>query len=203
MKRKRFAGKQTQARFCFLICISFVLSFSVCSSADVEKTKASPDAWTNGIVSSAHPLATEAGIDTLQKGGNAFDAAVAVAAALNVVEPMMSGIGGYGTILVYHKDSDRIRFLDSSGKIPAAVDADVFRPPTAGYKENRRGPKAVSTPGNAPAWEGRHPHFHGRRGPQSTRHSCRLLISGLTLRECDIYEGGMLSCINRKSSPTA
>ena len=105
------------------------------------------------MVSSAHPIATEAGLEILRKGGNAFDASVAVAATLNVVEPMMSGIGGYGTILVYDAEKEEIRFLDSSGKIPAAVDSDVFRPPTPNYRENRRGPKAVSTPGNVNAWE--------------------------------------------------
>lgn len=105
-----------------------------------------------GMVSTAHPLATEAGLDILKAGGNAFDAAVAVAAALNVVEPQNSGVGGYGTILVYDAASGRTRFLDSSGRIPAKVDSDVFRPPTADFKENRRGPKAVSTPGNVNAW---------------------------------------------------
>jgi gamma-glutamyltranspeptidase/glutathione hydrolase len=106
-----------------------------------------------GMVSSAHPIATEAGLQILKKGGNAFDAAVAVAAALNVVEPMNSGVGGYGTILVYDAEKDHIRFLDSSGKIPAAVDSDVFRKPYPNYKENRYGAKAVSTPGNVNAWE--------------------------------------------------
>lgn len=104
------------------------------------------------MVSSAHPLATQAGLDILKKGGNAFDAAVAVAAVLNVVEPMNSGIGGYGTILVYSVKEDKTLFLDSSGKIPAAVNSDVFRPPFPGYEKNRRGAKAVSTPGNVNAW---------------------------------------------------
>ncbi len=154
MKQEIFTQKRTRICLYFLfIWVSLVLSFNACSRPEGQKNDAPPDAWSSGIVSSAHPLATEAGIEILKKGGNAFDAAVAVAAALNVVEPMMSGIGGYGTILVYHKDTDQVRFLDSSGKIPAAVDADVFRPPTPGYKENRRGPKAVSTPGNVNAWE--------------------------------------------------
>ncbi len=105
------------------------------------------------MVSSAHPLATEAGLEILSSGGNAFDAAVAIAATLNVVEPMMSGMGGYGTILVYESVESRVRFLNSSGRIPSEVDSDVFRAPTPDYEKNRRGPKAVSTPCNARAWK--------------------------------------------------
>lgn len=112
-----------------------------------------PATGTAGMVSSAHPLATGAGLDVLRAGGNAFDAAVAIAAALNVVEPQNSGIGGYGTILLYEAGNRQVRFLNPSGRIPASVDSDSFRPPTPGYMENRRGPKAVSTPGNLHAWE--------------------------------------------------
>lgn len=110
-------------------------------------------AGARGMVSSADPLATEAGLSILKKGGNAFDAAVAVAAALNVVEPMMSGMGGYGTILVYDAAKGEVRFLNSSGRIPVHLDPDVFRPPDPRYLENRSGPAAVSTPGNVHAWE--------------------------------------------------
>jgi len=112
-----------------------------------------PAAGASGMVSSAHPLATDAGIGILKAGGNAFDAAVAVAAALNVVEPNMSGMGGYGTILIYDAASRETRFLNPSGRIPAAVDADAYRAPTPNYEENRRGAKAVSTPGNVHGWE--------------------------------------------------
>ena len=108
---------------------------------------------TMGLVSSAHPLATEAGLEILRAGGNAFDAAVAVAAALNVVEPAMSGMGGYGTILVWDAKREQIRYLNASGRIPAMVDADAFRAPTPDFEANRRGAKAVSTPGNVHAWE--------------------------------------------------
>jgi len=136
--------------FLNLVFLFFVvLNFSWTSGHEGMK----PAEGRQGMVSTAHPLATKAGLDILKKGGNAFDAAVAVAAALNVVEPMMSGIGGYGTILVYDAKRRETRFLDSSGKIPAAVNSDVFRKPTPNYLENRRGPKAVSTPGNVNAWE--------------------------------------------------
>ncbi len=120
---------------------------------DRRNTSARPAVGTRGMVSSAHPLATQAGLEILEAGGNAFDAAVAVAAALNVVEPMMSGMGGYGVTLLYDAEKGTVRCLDSSGRFPAATDADVFRAPTAHYLENRKGAKAVSTPGNANHWE--------------------------------------------------
>ncbi|MSQ93666.1 MAG: gamma-glutamyltransferase [Gemmataceae bacterium] len=106
-----------------------------------------------GMISSGHPLATQAGLEILEAGGNAFDAAVAVAATLNVVEPMMSGMGGFGVHLIYDAEANAVRCLDSSGRFPAATDADVFRAPTDNYLQNRKGAKSVSTPGNANAWE--------------------------------------------------
>jgi gamma-glutamyltranspeptidase/glutathione hydrolase len=118
-----------------------------------QNTATRPAIGTRGMVSSAHPLATQAGLDILDAGGNAFDAAVAVAATLNVVEPMMSGMGGFGVTLLYDADKDTLRCLDSSGRFPAATDADVFRAPTPNYLENRKGARAVSTPGNANHWE--------------------------------------------------
>ncbi|CAA9387848.1 MAG: Gamma-glutamyltranspeptidase @ Glutathione hydrolase [uncultured Rubrobacteraceae bacterium] len=107
---------------------------------------------TNGMVSTAHPLATRAGVEVLQDGGNAFDAAVAVGAALNVVEPMMSGVGGYGATVVYDAERGETRFLETGSRTPESLDPSIFRPPTPGYQENRCGGPVVSTPGNLNAW---------------------------------------------------
>ena len=136
-----------------VVILAAAVIMASCNARGKRSSEKIPAKKTIGMVSSAHPIATEAGLEILKKGGNAFDAAVAVASTLNVVEPMNSGIGGYGTILVYDAKKEEIRFLDSSGKIPAAVDSDVFRKPNPDYLKNRFGPKAVSTPGNVNAWE--------------------------------------------------
>ena len=105
------------------------------------------------MVSTAHPIATEAGLEILRAEGNAFDAAIAIASTLNLVQPMISGIGGYGTIITYHAATKSAQFLNCSAHIPFGVDSDAYRAPTPNYQENQRGAKAVSTPGNVPAWE--------------------------------------------------
>lgn len=146
-------------RFIALLVLICVLTVAVSPAKKLQTEGAKPNSsttaalGTNGMVSSAHPLATRAGLDILAAGGNAFDAAVAIAATLNVAEPMMSGIGGYGTIVIYDAKKGEACFLNCSGRIPASLNSDVFRAPTPGYLDNRVSAKAVSTPGNLNAWE--------------------------------------------------
>jgi gamma-glutamyltranspeptidase/glutathione hydrolase len=118
-----------------------------------QNTLESPAVAGSGMVSSANPYATQVGTEILAEGGNAFDAAVAVAAALNVVEPMMSGVGGYGAIVVYDAESGETRFLDTGSRTPEALDPAVFREPTPNFIDNRCGARGVTTPGNLNAWE--------------------------------------------------
>ncbi len=81
----------------------------------------------NGVVASAHGLAATAGLRVLMEGGNAVDGAVAVAAALSVVEPFMSGLGGGGGFMMFHEGkTGAIHGLDYLGLTPAASDPTVF-----------------------------------------------------------------------------
>ncbi|HHZ79906.1 MAG TPA: hypothetical protein EYN59_02135 [Candidatus Marinimicrobia bacterium] len=75
----------------------------------------------NGVVTTAHPLATEAGVAMLEQGGNAVDAAVAAAYALAVVEPSMSGIGGRAQILI-HTSEGEIHGIDATTQAPLSYD---------------------------------------------------------------------------------
>ena len=81
---------------------------------------------TQGIVAASHPLAAEAGRKVLAEGGNAVDAAAAIQLSLNVVEPMMSGIGGGGFMMIYEKKKDKITMLDSREMAPADVTPKLF-----------------------------------------------------------------------------
>jgi gamma-glutamyltranspeptidase/glutathione hydrolase len=127
-----------------LICVS--LSFAKNQNA-------------SGAVATAHPLATKAGLEILEKGGNAFDAAVAISATLNVVEPAMSGLGGYGSTLIYDAKSKKISYLNGSGRFPLKANADLMRAPTLDYEKNRKGPKSISTPGNLNSWKTMHSSY--------------------------------------------
>lgn len=73
---------------------------------------------THGIVSSSQPLACQAGLEILRKGGNAADAAVATAAALNVTEPCSCGIGGDCFVLFYNNKTKKVLSLNGSGRSP-------------------------------------------------------------------------------------
>lgn len=108
---------------------------------------------TKGIVSCTQPLAARAGIKVLEAGGNAADAAVATAAALNVCEPMATGIGGDLFCLFYDASTKRIRALNGTGRSPAALSlAEVREKLGAPADMPEFGPLSVTVPGSPAGW---------------------------------------------------
>ncbi|MFN0052629.1 MAG: gamma-glutamyltransferase [Planctomycetales bacterium] len=100
----------------------------------------------NGAVATAHPLATLAGFDLLRRGGNAIDAVVGAAAALGVVEPYMSGLGGVG-FLLWHPVGGPTQVLNFGGHAPARATPDQFT-----YATREHGIRASLVPGNVAGW---------------------------------------------------
>jgi gamma-glutamyltranspeptidase/glutathione hydrolase len=104
-----------------------------------------------GVVATSQPLATQAGVSILQRGGNAVDAAIATAATLNVVEPMMTGLGGDVFALVYLSRSKNLKALNASGRAPYAASLETLQ--KLGYqKMPETGIHTVTIPGALDGW---------------------------------------------------
>ena len=101
-----------------------------------------------GMIASAHPLASLAGVRILMEGGNAIDAVVAVAAALNVVEPYMSGLGGDGYMHIYSAREQEHTVLDYMGRSPYGATFEEVGDP----ESRARGPRSPLVPGACGGW---------------------------------------------------
>lgn len=112
---------------------------------------------TKGIVSSTQPLASQCGLDVLRKGGNCADAAVAVAAGLNLTEPGSTGIGGDMFCLFYEAKTKKVHALNGSGRAGKNCTLDVIRR-DLGLRKGENGTipmdsvHAVTVPGAAAGW---------------------------------------------------
>ena len=112
------------------------------------QAKGQPPVWAGkafrqGVVSVANPYAAEAGAKMLEQGGNAIDAAVAIAYALNVVEPQSAGIGGGGFMMIHIASTGQTFAIDSREKAPAAATPGMF----AGVPQTSLQGIAVGVPG--------------------------------------------------------
>lgn len=135
------------------ILFSLTLGGSL-SSVSAKSTSSLPvskvDVGKEGMVATAEPYATRVGQEVLEKGGTAVDAAVAVQLALNVTEPMMSGIGGGGFMMVYDGKTKQVSIMNSREKAPSDVTADLFldeNGKAVPFKERHTSGKAVGVPG--------------------------------------------------------
>ena len=109
----------------------------------------------NGTVATSNPLAANAGLDILKKGGHAVDAAVCAASVLNVVEPMSTGVGGDVFALVYDSTTKKVEALNGSGK--SSIRTDINKLEAMGIDsiplDGQHSGMAVSVPGCVHAWD--------------------------------------------------
>jgi len=108
--------KRNLARGCVFLALTLRIAVAVAAEAGPGKA----------AIASAHPLATAAGLEVLRAGGNAFDAAVAVSAALAVVEPTGSGLAGGGFYLLHRAADGKDSFIDAREIAPAAARREMF-----------------------------------------------------------------------------
>ncbi len=108
--------------------------------------------FARNVVSSSHPLATQAGLRMLHKGGNAVDAAIAAAAAMTIVEPVSNGLGSDSFCILW--DGEELHGLNASGRAPQRWTPDYFR---RKYGDSatvppKRGLDSVTVPGAVSSW---------------------------------------------------
>ena len=121
-------------------------------------------AWRHGaMVAAADPRAVQAGLDVLERGGHAVDAAIAVHAVLGLVEPQSSGIGGGAFMLVYERESGKVRVYDGRETAPAAADEGLFvvDDEVLGFVPAWQSGRSVGVPGQVALYKTAH-DAHGR-----------------------------------------
>lgn len=107
-------------KYCLLLALPFI-----CFIAQSQESTTNSQEFTNAAVVTAHPIASEVGVEILKKGGNAMDAAIAVKFALAVVYPNAGNLGG-GGFLVYRNKLGEVASLDFREKAPAASFKDMY-----------------------------------------------------------------------------
>jgi gamma-glutamyltranspeptidase/glutathione hydrolase len=143
----------------------------------------------HGMVAAAHPLAAAAGARVLSNGGNAFDAAAATAATLNVVEPYMSGLAGLGMATCYIAAEKRVRSLNFMSRIPRHFPLDRLN----NRDQIQRGPVAVGAPGNLAGWCEMVDTYGTRKLPELFAPAIGIARDGFALIEFNVEEIGGVS----------
>jgi gamma-glutamyltranspeptidase/glutathione hydrolase len=107
----------------------------------------------NGVVATSQPLAAQAGLQILKQGGNAFDAAVATAAVLNVVEPESAGVGGDVFAIAWVAKEKKLVALNASGRAPSGATPEHLAQRGATNKMPTHGIDSVTVPGAVDGWD--------------------------------------------------
>ncbi len=150
-----------------------------------------------GMVVSAHPLASAAGISMLSKGGNAVDAAVATTLAISVVEPFSAGIGGGGFLLMHSEKTGEMTALDFRERAPLKATKDMYLDTEGKVRPNAsvNGYLAVATPGTVAGLYAVHRRYGKLSWPEVVKPAIALAADGFILsrqvspRSLQTYQG--------------
>jgi gamma-glutamyltranspeptidase/glutathione hydrolase len=155
-----------------------------------------------GMVATSQPLAALAGLDALRAGGDAIDAAIATSAVLNVVEPIMTGIGGDMFALVWRAYERRLYALNGSGRAPAAATLEAYY--ARGLNKTdaipTTGPLSITVPGALHGWQALLERW-GKRGlADALAPAIRYAYDGYPVSEL-IAEGWALDAARMRKFP--
>jgi len=143
----------------------------------------------HGMAATSQPLATQIALDILRQGGSAVDAAIAANAALGLMEPTGSGIGGDLFAIVWDAETDKLYGLNASGRSPASLTLEVFT--NAGLKKiPARGPLPVTVPGCVDGWFELHRRFGRLSMEQVLAPAIRYAREGFPVSELIAYYWG-------------
>ncbi len=156
-----------------------------------------------GMVCTSQVLAAEAGIAVLRRGGNAFDAAIATAAVLNVVEPMSTGIGGDAFVLAWSAKEKKLVGLNGSGRSASAATVEHFR--AKGYERlPTYGADSVTVPGAFHAWVALHERYGRLPFAELLQDAIHYAEAGFPVSEiiAEQWRGGLRHQQNREFAST-
>jgi len=148
MKLKRvLAWSGTVVLVASVAAIAAGLAFRIALGPAVQNFAADAVYAPHGVVATSQPLASQAGLQVLQRGGNAIDAAVTAAAVLNVVEPYMTGLGGDMFAILWSEREQRLVGINGSGRAGALMTRDAL-----GGSVRDTGAKSITIPGALSGW---------------------------------------------------
>lgn len=161
-RRSRRAGRWRGCPAAVVAAVALLLAMSAAAAdrpAGQPFATRSPVLATRGLVCASQPLAARVGVEILQRGGSAVDAAIAVNAALALMEPTSCGLGGDLFAIVWNPQDLQLHGLNASGRAPAAMTLEKARAAAGGDRLPDYGPLTVTVPGCVDGWVALHERF--------------------------------------------
>lgn len=173
------ANRRAAIRFLLVACALFLPAMS---GAQDRNQARSMVVSRNGIVAAESPLAAQAGVQILEHGGNAVDAAIAANAVMGVVAPMMNGIGGDLFVMVYDAKANKLYGLNASGWAPKALTPEYLR--KQGLRDMpQQGIHSVTVPGVVDGWQKLSDKFGRKKLAEDLAAAIRIAQDGFPVPE--------------------